>query len=60
MNTTRLLTLAGGTALVLCTAPATAGNSPDSPPNVVIIMTDDQGYADTGKFGATGDRKSVV
>ena len=54
MTTTRLLSLAAGATLVLCNPPAIAGKSPDSRPNVVIIMTDDQGYADTGKFGATG------
>ena len=54
MTTTRLLSLAAGATLVLCNSPAIAGKSPDSRPNVVIIMTDDQGYADTGKFGATG------
>ena len=52
MTTTRLLSLAAGATLVLCNSPAIAGKSPDSRPNVVIIMTDDQGYADVGFHGS--------
>ncbi len=40
--------------LALSWSPVVAGKSRDSLPNIIIIMTDDQGYADTGKFGATG------
>ena len=39
--------------LLLCLVPG-SGHSADPPPNVVIVFTDDQGYADLGCFGAEG------
>jgi arylsulfatase A len=41
-------------ATLLLAGAITTSLAADKPPNVVIILTDDQGYADVGKFGAVG------
>lgn len=49
------MVLAIGTALALiCLGPNARGADTPRPPNVVIIFTDDQGYADVGCYGAKG------
>ncbi len=50
----RPLLLLGAVPLLAGFQPVTAPAASSSEPNIVIIFTDDQGYADVGVFGAKG------
>jgi len=49
-----VITILGVTALALAPGTMISEEQTDRPPNVVIIFTDDQGYADVGAYGAQG------
>jgi arylsulfatase A len=53
VSTAAVLAWIAGTLLVWAAASPSAVDA-ERPPNVVLIFTDDQGYADVGVFGAEG------
>ncbi len=55
LNRRRFLAAMGGaaTAAAGCAAGRRVSAAENAPPNIVFIFTDDQGYQDLGRFGAT-------